>query len=236
MRRCPAVIHISDHARALCIANVRGKTWVVENPVAEDFFGVRRSLQPRVLFSGKISPLKNVLRLLQAFRELGEAVPDAELRLAGPELPGDYGRECRNYVERQGLTGRVRFLGSLGRAEMLDELAAASCLVLLSYQENAPLAIAEAMAAGVPVVGSRVGGIPYMIDEGATGFVVDPDDHLEAAARVRLLLSDPGLNYRFSVECRRVALQRFSLPSVLEKTMSIYQQVLSRERSISSLS
>ena len=79
------------------------------------------------------------------------------------------------------------------RKETCRELAEACCLVLPSFQETLPVAIAEAMAAGVPVVASAVGGVPEMIEEGKSGYLVDPHRPDQIADRVLRILKDPGL-------------------------------------------
>lgn len=226
LRLCPAVIHISEAARTLTRNNTRGLSWIVENPVPDEFFSLPRDPAPTVFFAGKISPLKNILGLLEAFVIVAQMVPGSELRLAGNEVDTDYAAACRRYVKANGLCSKVHFLGPMGRSGILRELSSAGCFALMSYQENAPLSIAEAMAAGVPVIASRVGGVPSMVDEGVTGFVVDPHDANAAAERICSVLDDKMLSQRLSQESRAAAGRRFSLDSVVEKTLCIYEEIL----------
>jgi glycosyltransferase involved in cell wall biosynthesis len=98
--------------------------------------------------------------------------------------------------------------------------------VVSSFQENAPLSIAEAMAAGVPVVGARVGGVPEMIEDGKTGLLVDPYDVNDIAKAVLKILSDQNLAHSMSRRAKEIA-RRYMASAVCKKTLQVYNEILS---------
>ncbi|MHC1729262.1 MAG: glycosyltransferase [Syntrophobacteraceae bacterium] len=102
----------------------------------------------------------------------------------------------------------------------------ASCLALLSYQETAPIVIGEALATGLPVLGSRLCGLPFMIEDGQTGYLVDPDNLEGISARIHSLVTDKQLNSAMSERCGKVALDRFHPEAIARKTMGVYREIL----------
>ena len=141
-----------------------------------------------------------------------------------------YHAACVAQANAPALRGAVEFLGSLPVDRVREELGGAACLALPSLQETAPLVIAEAMACGVPVVASRACGMPYMIEEGATGFLAPPDDAALWAERLGALLASPGMRERFGARAREVARERFSAARVAERTVAVYAAVVEASR------
>ncbi|MHC4678082.1 MAG: glycosyltransferase family 4 protein, partial [Planctomycetota bacterium] len=121
---------------------------------------------------------------------------------------------------------KVHFLGNLSIPDVQLELSRANCLVVPSFQENAPLTIAEAMAGGVPVVAANVGGIPGMVENEKTGLLVDPHDTESIAEAVLKILSDESLARSMGQSGKQTAETRFRASVVCEKTLNAYQEVL----------
>lgn len=219
------LIVISPYVRTALGGALRGRSWDIENPVREDFFHVQRA--PRrntIIFAGVIISRKNVARLVQAMALVREQIPDAKLRIAGHMSDKAYGDYCLAEVERLGLHEQVEFLGSLSVDEMQEELRNAHIMALTSLQETAPLSIEEAMAAGMPVVSSNICGMPYMIEDGVTGALVDPlDVDSIAAGLVSALQLDLERAAAASVA---IARERFRGAVVAHKTAAAYREVL----------
>jgi glycosyltransferase involved in cell wall biosynthesis len=108
--------------------------------------------------------------------------------------------------------------------QVKNELAQASAFAMVSLEENAPLGIEEAMAAGVPVVASNRCGMPYLVGHGETGFLVDPFDPEDIAGRLRQLLSDRDLRESMSARSRQFALKRFHPHRVAIRTREVYRE------------
>jgi glycosyltransferase involved in cell wall biosynthesis len=120
----------------------------------------------------------------------------------------------------------VSLLGNIGIEDVQMELSKANCLVSPSFQENAPLNIAEAMAAGVPVVAANVGGVAGMVKDGKTGLLVDPHDAGGIAAAVSKIISDPNLAEDMGRRAEQSAAERFRASAVCEKTLQAYREVM----------
>jgi len=225
-RRIGNVIVISPYVRTALAGQLRGRTWDIENPVADHFFDVQRRPVPgRVLFGGLIVPRKNILGLLRAFAIVASDDPQTELRLAGHGADSAYGRQCLHLASRLGVAERVRFLGPLPVEELKKEMAQAWSLVLCSFQETAPVIIEEAMAVGVPVVASNICGIPYMVADGQTGVLVNPADPADIARGLLSVLQAEDAE-AMSARSRQIANERFRASVVAHKTYEVYQQVL----------
>ena len=118
----------------------------------------------------------------------------------------------------------IHFLGRCSRVP--DLLAASDICVLSSISEGFSNALLEYMAAGKPVVATRVGGAAEAIIEGVTGYLVESDDDETMSARLLELLGNPELAKRFGDEGRRTARERFSVSAQLEETHRLYDRLL----------
>lgn len=225
-RRTPHVILISDYVESVLPADKRRKVWRIDNPIADSFFEIApAAVAGRIFYCGRIMPRKNIAGMIEAFSAVALLDPQARLRIAGSAEP-DYLRECRRQVEDRGLQGRVDFLGSLSVKDVQAELSMASCFVLPSFQETAPLSVAEAMAACVPVVAAAVGGIPGMIEHGSTGFLVDPYDVAGIGDAMGRVIADPSLSAEMGRKAKLAVRNRFMASVVAEKTVRVYREIL----------
>jgi glycosyltransferase involved in cell wall biosynthesis len=121
-----------------------------------------------------------------------------------------------------GLEGRVRFLGTRRNVEPF--LQAADCALCPSvYAEAAGLVNLEALASGLPVVASRIGGIPEFVADGSNGFLFAPGDHQELADRLRQLIEDKLLRGKMAQAARSKAIEWFSTQSRIESYLALYQ-------------
>ena len=221
----PHIISISPYVRERLTGIARGVIHDIDNPVHPDFFEVkRRDEGNRIIFVGSISRLKNPLAIIEAVGRMGGRRTGLAIRLAGRQNPGGYYDLCREAARKYGLEAQTEFLGPLSRQQVLRELSEASVFVLPSLQENAPISLAEAMAAGVPAIASNRCGMPYMIRHGESGFLVDPTDPEDIAGRLAEILNDKGLGNSMSVKSRQIAEERFHPLVVAGRTRKVYLQ------------
>ena len=151
---------------------------------------------PMLAFAGRITRQKSLGVALAALAE----VEDVSLLVAGdgPDLP-----EVRKRVAELGLDGRVRFLGPLGREQVLTLFRASDASLLSSAWENFPHTVVEALAVGTPVIATRVGGVPELVRDDGNGLLVPPGDSDALAAAIRRLVAEPGLRERLASEAPR---------------------------------
>ncbi len=121
------------------------------------------------------------------------------------------------------MIGRTYFLGSVPNDAMSAVYRAADLCVLPSLAEATSIAGLEAMASGLPLVGTRVGGIPTIIDDGSTGLLVPAKDPETMAAAIDLLVSDPDMRRRLGAAARQKVEREFAWPIIIRKTISVYQ-------------
>ncbi len=209
---------------------VRGNVHHIENPVAEAFFDLSDESEPnRILFAGRIIPGKGVLFLIQAIEQIKFHIPDVQLRLAGGWLRDPsptFPETVMEYINKHHLEENIHILGQLDEQTLLQEYARCAMLVLPSLQETAPMVIAQAMAAGKPVVATRVGGIPYLVDHGRTGLLVETGDVEGLANTMVSLLTDEARLVYLGEQGRIEANRRFRTELVAAKTYEVYKQIL----------
>lgn len=127
-----------------------------------------------IVYAGVLIPRKGVHHLLTAFANLDH--PTAHLHLVGHPENAVYASELHQQAEALQIADRVHFVGNVSQQGLADYFARARVMVLPSLSEGLGRVVVEAMLLGIPVIGSRVGGIPDMVTEGETGFLVEPDD------------------------------------------------------------
>lgn len=236
IRRARHLLLITPYVEQVFAGLFSGRSYLVENACDERFFALERQVVTgRILFAGPVIPRKGVLPLLKALSLVREQVPEAHLRIAGPTAGRpEYYQACAAYVHEQGLGQAVSFLGQLTQEQLLEEYARCAFFVLPSFQETAPMVVEQAMAAGVPSVATRAGGVPWMLEEGVTGLTLPVPDspagdpQALAAAMVRLL-RDGELAERMGRRAREVARARFWPEDVAQRTLEVYQRVLEAE-------
>jgi glycosyltransferase involved in cell wall biosynthesis len=146
---------------------------------------------------GRLSPVKRFDVLIEAAALLIVEHPDLRVVLIGD---GEDEARLRALVAERGLTSVVRFTGS--RTDVPEVLAALDIAVNCSDHEGSPLAVIEYMAAGLPVVATRVGGLPELVVDGESGFLVPPRDPVALASTLDRLIRDGDLRRRLGERAR----------------------------------
>ncbi|MFX0205768.1 MAG: glycosyltransferase family 4 protein [Candidatus Hodarchaeota archaeon] len=222
----PHIISISPHVREHLSGISRGVIHDIDNPISDEFFEIPRGEKKGVIFSASvICPRKNTLALIEAFGKLVKDGMEAELRLSGAITEPHYGQLVQERIKKEDVIGKVSLLGWISTEHFMEELANASIFALVSLEENSPLGIAEAMAAGVPVVTSNRCGMPYMVRHGETGFLVNPIDTCDIAKRLKLLLEEDSLRVDMGEKSRAVALDRYRPSTISKRTRAVYYEV-----------
>ena len=199
---------------------------MIPNPIDASFFDIKRAAEPgRILYAGRLRSLKGVHDLIDAAAKL-ELQNGLRVILAGSIAEKEYVADLNRKIEQHQLTQHVEIKGLIDLPSMRDELSRASVLVLPSYQETAPMVIQEAMASGVPVIASNVGGVKYQLIDGKTGFIFEPGDTDTLAEKLATLLSSQRIQDQFSISAREHALRHFQAASVAMATVDVYRKIL----------
>ena len=169
-----------------------------------------------VLLLGRITRIKRPDRFAEAARIVHQQIPNTHFLIAGS---GDLDAELRESMA--GLPSSV-----LGwRSDIESLLAASDALVVTSDNEGTPLSVIQAGLAGVPTVGTRVGGMESVVDSGQTGLLVDPDARAVADGLVTLLERQPDRS-AMGAEARRQMNAKFSTQAMIESHADLYRRML----------
>jgi phosphatidylinositol alpha-1,6-mannosyltransferase len=223
-REARKVFPVSDYTRQAVLAEGGGSeasVITVNNGVNPTLFRKvpvtaegRARYQPqgeRILLTvTRLYPYKGVDRMLESLPAISKAVPEVRYLVVGegPDLP-----RLRDLTARLGLEDRVRFLGRLPLSEIVELYSLADLFVMLSRHdppdvEGFGLVFLEAAACGLPSIGGRSGGIPDAIEEGKSGWLVNPCNTEEVAATIIDVLKSPETLQRASEFCLRTAPQK----------------------------
>lgn len=167
--------------------------------------------QPRdaatLLTIASLDPWKGIDVLLRSIPLVQQHVPEVRLKIAGL---GPERAKLESLAANLGLGDCVEFLGYQDRASVRRLLSTCSVFVLPSLSEPFGIVVLEALAAGAPVVATRIGGIPEIVEHQVNGLLVTPDDEQQLAAAIALSISDPELRLRLVRAGSEQARSRFS--------------------------
>jgi glycosyltransferase involved in cell wall biosynthesis len=161
--------------------------------------------------------------LIDAAPQILEAHPDAEFVLAGE---GPHRDALMERARRRGVADRIQFLGQC--RDVPAVLAGADLFVLPSRSEALPNAVIEAMAAGLPVVASNVGGIPELITDGVSGVLVSPGDPRALAGAVIGVMEEPGRAVQMGREARDFVTRELGFGRLVARIEALYLSAIER--------
>jgi glycosyltransferase involved in cell wall biosynthesis len=221
-RRADAIITVSravEHELVTRLGWPAGRIAVIPNGVALDPVLEERGELVGTLAS--FAPVKGLEVFLDAVALLAPARPGTRFALFGD---GPLAPDLQARAHGLGLNGAVSFPG---RVPARDALARLAVLVLPSYMENGPLALLEAMTAGVPVVGTRVGGVPELAPPG-TAVLVPPGEPAQLAEAIGRLLDDPRLAQAQIAAARSHVEATGGAPAMVARTLALYETLRPR--------
>lgn len=223
LKRVKWVICISDYTKRL-VEDLNSKTDVLANAVNGAFFDIKNAPEiGRVVCLAGITERKNQVAFLEALRDSGPSECLA-FEFYGPiNESHPYGK---NFLALINGMPSASFKGSVTTALVPKVLEKADILVLPALEDNCPVCILEAMAAGVPVVASKVGGIPELVECGQTGFLTQADRLQEMVERIKEIVMDRPMRERMSDASRDKALESYAPEAVAAKHAEIYQKLL----------
>lgn len=217
------ITHYTQEAVRDCVR----KTWVVPNAVDASFFEVESQPErvPLMLCVGNISVRKNQNAFIRALDPVAKSFPFRLCFLGHAHRGAAYDDEFFQLVEARPWCS---YEGFADRVRLKDCLRRAAIVALPSLEDNCPMVVLEGMAAGVPVLAARVGGVPDLIEEGVTGLFCDPLNAESMANAARRLLGDSSLRLRLRDSAKSRARERFHPKVIAQRHVEIYREVLGR--------
>lgn len=205
-------------------------TAVINVPV-EDIFWSVPDMRPNkgIMFVGSIGERKNLLALIKAMPIVLQKHPDSVLHVCGGIANTGYKQKLDQISSKDDTSHAIKYLGIVDRHRLVQLLEKSAALVLPSYQETSPGVICQAMAAGRVPVAAPVGGVPEMIEDGETGFLVDSEDFEKLAQRLIELFDDPDRAAKMGAAARAVALTRYKADDVADQILNFCSSILGRQ-------
>jgi glycosyltransferase involved in cell wall biosynthesis len=219
---------------------------VVSNPVDPEFLeelaGLRESAShghenpkpkaqgPRpgtleILFLGAVGHRKGVFDLVETLPGIRVAVPEIQVRVVGPDGTPGASAELRQLVAGLGLSDCVSIDGPLYGRDKAAAILGSDVLALPSYDEQFPCALLEAMAAGLPVLTTDVGGIPDMVRDGEHGYVLTPGDRAALTAAV-IALADPERRRAMGESAAAHVAREYRIETAVDRIATLYEAVI----------
>lgn len=228
------VVALSDYWRDFLAGFVaRERIRVLNNPI--DSAALTRGGprapdhdEPKVVLLGSLGRRKGHYEAVRAMPRIRARFPRVALKLAGREEdPG--AREALAALARdEGVESNIEFLGPIGFEQKAELLRTCSVLILPSRAENMPISLLEGMAAGAPVVATRVGAVPEVLANGELGAVIAPGDADQLADAITEVLEDPQRAAATAEKARARARERWDVAVVADNVRRIYDEVLER--------
>ena len=217
------ITHYTENA----VRHLATRTWVLPNAVDAQFFDVANvpPETPVLLVVGSICRRKNQNAFIRSLDSLAKTRAFRLVFLGRANKEDPYSAE---FFELLRSRPWCEYAGFADRAGLRNHLATASILALPSIEDNCPMVILEAMAAGVPVIGANVGGVPDLITDGVNGLLCDPESMESMAGAVQSLLDDPQNARQMAVAAKDMAMQKFHPKHIAMQHLDIYREVLQR--------
>ncbi len=224
--RARGVVCITHHTQH-AVSSLAKQTWIVPNAVDPSFFEIEASpapdKPPKILCVGDIYPLKNQNAFIRALDPIAENHKFSITFLGRARESEPYGAE---FFELLKTRPWCAFGGFASRDELKNHLRDTTLLALPSLEENCPMVVLEAMAAGVAVAAARVGGVPDLVYGSKTGFLFEPLDAPDTRSAIARALADLPATHKIAAEAKREARERFHPGVIAKRHLEIYKEVL----------
>lgn len=185
------------------------------------------SLDPRVLFVGRIERAKGVYDLLEAWVKVLDHCPNAQLTIIGEDrTSGLFSQQARSL----GISDSIALKGSLPSSQVADMMRASSIFCLPSHNEGTPVVVMEALSCGLPVVATKVGGIPDIVESDRTGILVQRGDIPGLARSLVSLLHGAGCRTRMGQAAHEFARIYLNAEKTADRLVELYHELITASR------
>jgi len=234
LRRCEAIIAVSEKVKRDLVREY----FLPEDKIRVVYNGVEigklengklgnseiGKLGTTVLYLGRLAKEKGLMTLLEAVSSFQFPVSSFQLLIVGDGPEFDH---LNNRMEELGLSDTVELVGKVSYDDVAKYYQVADVFVLPSMaNEGLPMTIIEAMAAGLPVVASRIGGIPEAVIDGETGLLVKPGSVGDLSAALSKFLMDDELRKKMGERARKIAKEKFSQEKMVSGVLECFELIL----------
>jgi glycosyltransferase involved in cell wall biosynthesis len=225
------VVAISPYVRQLIAPRTRGRLHEIPNPVDAGFYSLARPAGPRepiLLTVGWLNTRKRQELIIRALPRIRERAPGARLRIVGNVEAAERAHlsALRRLVGELGVGDAVEILQHVSHEQMLEEYRRAAVYVHAAEEESSPMAVAQAMAAGLPLCAVDIPGLHHLLREGSTGLYAREPTAESIARAVTSLLEDPDLARSMGERAASEAWDRFHPGAVAAATADLYHEIL----------
>lgn len=199
---------------------------VIANPidVSNYPFKLRERVEPRLVWLRAFNAIYNPSMAPRVVALLQREFPDTRLVMAGPDKGDGSLDEAMGVASRLDLSAMVKFAGAINKAEVPAYLRQGDVFLNTTRIDNTPVSVLEAMACGMPIVSTNVGGIPYLLEHEKTALLVPDGDVAGMASAVKRILTDSALARRLS-SCAYDHVQSFDWQHVLPKWEALFNRL-----------
>lgn len=217
------VVHDKSKDRLKNIHIDQDNITVIPNGVDTNLFINGHNSSNRIVISvGSLIKRKGISYLLEAISN----IDNIKVIIVGSGPEKDY---LISLSKKLNITERIIFKSNISIQELVDCYSSSSIFVLPSLREALPLVILEAMSCGLPVIATNVSGMPDVIKDGYNGFLVEPANVEQLSEKIKLLINNDALRTEMSKNARKFVEEKLSWDSVIERIITVYEQILERK-------
>lgn len=168
-------------------------------------FRLRKEVRPKIVWLRAFHKIYNPLMAIKVVSILKETIPQVELTMIGPDKKDGILEVVLENIKKRGLENHIKIIGKISKKDVPLWLNKFDIFINTTNVDNAPVSVIEAMACGLCVVSTNVGGIPYLIENGKDGLLVQKNNEIEMAEAISQLLEDNNLAQKISFNARKKA-------------------------------
>ena len=225
IKNADAVIALTEDMKNEISKIHKREIFVIPNGISLDKYGKKQSNDIHysngdkiILYVGRLHFIKGVKYLIEAMRIINKKLPNTKLLLIGD---GKERKSLEKMVEEFGLNQCITFVGLVSNEDVPKYMAASDIFVLPSLSEGFPGVILEAMASGLPIVTTKIKGLPEIVCDGINGYLVNPKNPREIAEKIQYLVNNTEVMNRISKNNTRDIMQ-YKWENVVERLEAIY--------------
>jgi len=188
-------------------------------------FLVRSNPQPKLIWLRAFHEIYNPKMAVEVLQHLIKQFPNVKLTMVGPDKEDGSFQKTKALAAQYGLQDKVQYPGGISKTDVPGWLNKGDIFINTTNFDNTPISVMEAMACGLCVVCTNVGGIPYLLEDGVDALLAPPNDPDAMAAAVRQILTEPGLAGRLSINARKKA-EQFDWENIFPQWEKLIQSIL----------